>query len=48
MVEEHIRVCEQGNFEIFPFLRMWSNDTNLKRVYETKFQGEYENKLNQL
>ena len=36
-VEKHIRIFEGGSFKIFPFLQMWSNDTNLRRAYETKF-----------
>ena len=47
-VEEHIRICGRGSFKIFVFLQMWSNDTNLRRTYETKFQKEYKTKLNQL
>ena len=44
-VEEHIRFCGRDSFKIFPFLQMQSNDTNLRRAYETKFQREYKTKL---
>ena len=47
-VEEHIRNCGGSSFKIFPFLQMESNDTNLRRAYETKFQREYQTKFNQL
>ena len=36
-VEEHIRLYGRGSFKIFLFLQMQSNDTNLTRIYETKF-----------
>ena len=45
-VEEHIRFRGRDSFKIFPFLQMQSNDTNLRRAYETKFQREYKTKLN--
>ena len=47
-VGEHMRVCGRGSFKIFPFLQMRSNDKNLARAHETKFQTEYRTKLNQL
>ena len=47
-VEEHIQTCGRGSFKIFPFLQMLSNDTNLRKAYETKFQREYKTKFNQL
>ena len=37
-VKEHLRVCGNGEFQIFPLLQMRSQDTNLKRSYETRFQ----------
>ena len=46
-VEEHIQNCGRGSFKIFPFPQMRSNDTNLIRAYETKFQREYKTKLSQ-
>ena len=42
------RICGGGSFKIFPFLQIRSNDTNIRRAYETKFQREYKSKLNQL
>ena len=47
-VEEHVRICGRDSFKVFPFLQMRSNDSNLRRAYETKFQREYKTKLNQL
>ena len=43
-----LRICGRGSFKIIPFLQMQSNDTNLRRVNETKFQRKYKTKLNQL
>ena len=37
-VEGHLRVCGKGEFQIFPLLQMRSQDTNLRRSYETRFQ----------
>ena len=34
-VEEHIQICGRCSLKIFPFPQMQSNDTNLRRVYET-------------
>ena len=36
-VEGHLSVCGNGEFEIFPLLQMRSQDTNLRRSYETRF-----------
>ena len=47
-VEEHIRICGGGSFKIFLFLQMRSNDTNLSRANETKFQRKHKTKLKQL
>ena len=47
-VEEHIRICRKDSFRLIPFLQMLSNDTNLRRAYETKSQREYKTKLGQL
>ena len=33
-VEKHLRPCGKGNFTIFPFLQLRSNDTDLRREYE--------------
>ena len=47
-VEEHIRTCGKGNFKIFPFLQMRTNNTSLRRAFELKFQKQFDTKLNQL
>ena len=47
-VEEHIRDCGKGEFKIFPFLQMRSNDTFLRRSFESKFQRQFKTKLNWL
>ena len=33
----HLRVCGHGDFRIFPLLQMHSQDTNLRRSYETSY-----------
>ena len=40
-VEGHLRVCGNAEFQIFPFLKIRSQDTNLRRNYETRFQQNY-------
>ena len=47
-VEGHLRVCGNGKFRIFPLLQMGSQDTNLRRSYETRFQQKSKTKLNKL
>ena len=47
-VEGHLRVCGNGEFRIFPLLQMRSQDTNLRRSYETRFQQKFKTKLNKL
>ena len=47
-VEGHLRVCGNGEFRIFPLLQMRSQDTNLKRSYETRFQQKFKTNLNKL
>ena len=44
-VEGHIQICRRAFFKIFPFLQICSNDTDLRRACETKFQTEYETKV---
>ena len=44
-VEGHLRVC---GFRIFPLLQMRSQDTNLRRSYETRFQQKFKTKLTKL
>ena len=36
-VEGHLRVCGNSEFRIFPLLQILSQDTNLRRSYETRF-----------
>ena len=45
-VEEHLRVCGNSEFQIFPLLQMRSQDTNLTRSYETRFLQKFKAKLN--
>ena len=45
-VEGHIRICGKGKFTIFPFLQMRSQDTQLRRAFESKFQKQFKTKLN--
>ena len=47
-VEGHLRVCGNGEFGIFPLLQMHSQDTNLRRSYERRFQQKFKTKLNKL
>ena len=43
--EEHIRICGRSSSKIFPFLQIRSNDTILRRAYETNFQRDDKSKL---
>ena len=47
-VEGHLRVCGNGDFRIFPLLQMRSQDTNLRRSYETRLQQKFKAKLKKL
>ena len=47
-VEGHLRVCGNKEFQIFPLLQMHSQDTNLRRRYETRLQQKFKTKLNKL
>ena len=47
-VEKHLRTCGKGNFAIFPFLQLRSNDTDLRREYEDYFIKKFKTKLNNL
>ena len=47
-VEEHLRVCGNGEFRIFPLRQMRLQDTNLRRNYETRFQQKFITNLNKL
>ena len=46
--EGQLRVCGNGEFQIFPLLQIRSQDTNLGRSYETRFQQKFKTKLNKL
>ena len=45
-VEGHLRVCCKGEFRLFLLLQMRSQDSNLRRSYETRFK--FKTKLNKL
>ena len=47
-VEGHLRVYGNGEIWIFPLLQMRSQDTNLRRSYEARFQQKFKAKLNKL
>ena len=47
-VKGHLRVCRNGKFRIFPLLQMHSQDTHLRRSYETKLQQKFKTKLDKL
>ena len=47
-VEEHLRNCGNGQFKIFPFLKMRSKDTELRRAFEERFQLKFKTRLNKL
>ena len=47
-VEGHLRVYGNGEIWIFPLLQMRSQDTNLRRSYEARFQEKLKAKLNKL
>ena len=44
-VEVHLRVCCNGEFQIFPLLQMRSQNTNTRRSYKKKFQQKLKTKL---
>ena len=46
--EEYLRMCGKYDFKIFPLLQMRSNDTNLRRNYEKRFQISLKSKVNVL
>ena len=41
----HLRLCGNGEFQIFPFLQMGSQDTNLRKSYEKRFLQKFKTKL---
>ena len=43
-LEKHLRTCGKGNFTIFLFLQLRSNDTDLRREYEDYFIKKYKTK----
>ena len=47
-VEKHLRTCGKGNFTIFPFLQLGTNDTDLRREYKDYFIKKHKTKLNSL
>ena len=47
-VEGHLRIYGNGKFWIFPLHQIRSQDTNLRRSYETRFQQKFKTKLNKL
>ena len=47
-VEEHLRNCGNGQFKIFPFLKVRSKDTELRRAFEERFQLKFKIRLNKL
>ena len=47
-VKGHLRVCGNREFRIFPLLQMHSQDKNLRRIYETRFQQKFKTKLHKL
>ena len=47
-VEEHLRNCGISQFKIFPFLKMRSKDTELRRAFEERFQLKFKTRLNKL
>ena len=47
-VEEHLRTCGKGTFQIFPLLQIWSSEIDLRRSYERNFMKKYKTKLNNL
>ena len=47
-VKGHLRVSGNGEFQIFPLLQIRSQDTNLRRSYEARFQQKFKTKLNKL
>ena len=47
-VEEHLKKCGKGTFEIFPLLQMRSSEIDSRRSYGRKFMKKYKAKLNNL
>ena len=47
-VEGHLRVSGNEEFQIFPLFQIRSQDTNLKRSYETRFKQKFKRKLSKL
>ena len=47
-VEGHLRTCSNDQFKTFPFLRMRSEDKELRRSYEKRFQIKFKTRLNKL
>ena len=47
-VEEHLRECGKGEFKIFPFYQLKTQDTALRRSLEEDFIKKFKTKLNRL
>ena len=47
-VEGHLRICGNGEFRIFPFLQMRSQDKNLSQSYGTRFRQKFKTKFKKL
>ena len=46
--KEHLKVCGNGEFWIFPLLQIRSQNTHLKWSYETRFRQKFKTKPNKL
>ena len=44
-VEKHLRNSGNGQFKIFPFLKMRSKNTELRRAFEERFQLKFKTRL---
>ena len=46
--EKHLRTCNKGNFPIFAFLQLRTNDTDHRQEYKDYFIKKFKTKLNNL
>ena len=44
-VEEHLRMCGKGTFNIFPLVQMRSSKIDLRRIYDRNFMKKQKNKI---
>ena len=44
-VEEHLRMCGKGTFNIFPLVQMRSPKIDLRRIYDRNFMKKLKNKI---